>query len=98
VTVEYHGVPGKAAGFVEAACDLESMRKRNGALSWGLMQDSAEPALWQEFFFEESWLEHLRHHHRVTRGELKIEARVRKFQTDDVPVRIRHLLAQRHSH
>ncbi len=98
VTVEYHIDPERAHAFVEAARELEAMRKRNGALSWGLMQDSAEPAVWQEFFFEESWLEHLRHHHRVTRGELKIEARARALQTDGVPVRIRHLLAQGHSH
>ncbi|HEK1011596.1 TPA: MFS transporter [Pseudomonas putida] len=96
VTVEYHIDPAQAEAFTQAARDLEAMRKRNGALSWGLMQDSSEPTLWQEFFFEESWLEHLRHHHRVTRGELKIEARVRTFQTEDVPVKIRHLLAETH--
>lgn len=93
VTVEYHVEPGKVDAFQQAARDLEAMRKRNGALSWGLMRDSADPQLWVEFFFEESWLEHLRHHGRVTRGELKIEARVRQLQTDGVPIRIRHLLA-----
>ncbi|AVH36314.1 MFS transporter [Pseudomonas monteilii] len=93
VTVEYHIDPAKAEAFQLAARELEAMRKRNGALSWGLMRDSADPALWLEFFFEESWLEHLRHHHRVTRGELKIEARVRMLQTDGVEVKIRHLLA-----
>ena len=93
VTVEYHIAPAKAEAFQQAARELEAMRKRNGALSWGLMRDSADPALWLEFFFEESWLEHLRHHHRVTRGELKIEARVRMLQTEGVEVRIRHLLA-----
>lgn len=96
VTVEYHIDPSKAEPFLEAAAALQAMRKRNGALSWGLVQDSAEPALWQEFFFEESWLEHLRHHHRVTRAELKIEARVRRFQSEAVPVKIRHLLAASH--
>lgn len=93
VTVEYHIEPSRTAAFQVAARDLEAMRKRNGALSWGLMRDSSDPHLWLEFFFEESWLEHLRHHHRVTRGELRIEARVRQLQTAGVPVRIRHLLA-----
>ena len=93
VTVEYHVEPDKVEAFQHATRELEAMRKRNGALSWGLMRDSADPHLWLEFFFEESWLEHLRHHHRVTRGELKIEARVRMLQTDGVEVRIRHLLA-----
>ncbi|MDR6710560.1 MFS family permease/quinol monooxygenase YgiN [Pseudomonas hunanensis] len=93
VTVEYHIEAAKADAFQVAARELEAMRKRNGALSWGLMRDSADPLIWMEFFFEESWLEHLRHHHRVTRAELKIEARVRQLQSDGVPVRIRHLLA-----
>ena len=93
VTVEYHIDPTKAEAFQLATRELEAMRKRNGALSWGLMRDSADRALWLEFFFEESWLEHLRHHHRVTRGELKIEARVRMLQTEGVEVKIRHLLA-----
>ncbi|MFB4394694.1 MULTISPECIES: MFS transporter [unclassified Pseudomonas] len=93
VTVEYHIAADKVAAFRLVARDLEAMRKRNGALSWGLMQDSSDPCQWQEFFFEESWLEHLRHHHRVTRGELKIEARVRQLQTEGVPVKVRHLLA-----
>jgi quinol monooxygenase YgiN len=98
VTVEYRIDPAQAEAFTQAARELEAMRKRNGALSWGLMQDSAEPSVWQEFFFEESWLEHLRHHHRVTHGELNIEARVRTFQSEGVPVKIRHLLAGTHTH
>jgi hypothetical protein len=40
----------------------------------GLTQDSETLGHWLEFFVDESWLEHLRHHQRVTRGELKIEA------------------------
>lgn len=96
VTVEYRVEAANTETFLAAASELEAMRKRNGALSWGMMRDSADPQLWQEFFFEESWLEHLRHHQRVTRSELKIEARVRRFQVDGVPVRIRHLLAAGH--
>lgn len=92
VTLEYDIDPAQATGFQQAARELEHMRKRNGALSWALMQDSGNPRLWIEFFFEESWLEHLRHHQRVTRGELKIEAAVRHFQTAGVEIRVRHYL------
>ncbi|BAU76049.1 MFS transporter [Metapseudomonas furukawaii] len=90
VTLEYDIAPEKVAAFKAAALELEHMRKRNGALSWGLMQNSSNPRLWLEFFFEESWLEHLRHHGRVTRGELRIEASVRQFQTEGVEIRICH--------
>ena len=45
--------------------------QRRGVL--GLVQDSGNRRLWLEFFIDESWLEHLRHHQRVTRGELRVE-------------------------
>ncbi|MNZ76002.1 hypothetical protein D3C78_944950 [compost metagenome] len=92
VTVEYHIAPEYAAEFQRAMGELELVRRRNGALSWGLMQDSSNPRLWLEFFFDESWLEHLRHHQRVTRGELKTEAAVRRLQSEGVDIRIRHYL------
>ncbi|WP_034004083.1 MFS transporter, partial [Pseudomonas aeruginosa] len=60
--------------------------------SWGLVQDSGNRRLWLEFFIDESWLEHLRHHQRVTRGELRVEAAARRFQSAGVEVRIRHYL------
>ncbi|MCW3481909.1 MFS transporter [Neisseriaceae bacterium JH1-16] len=92
VSVEYDIAPERAADFLRCMAELEQMRRRNGALSWGLMQDSGDPRRWLEFFFDESWLEHLRHHQRVTRGELKIEAAVRRFQTAGIEIRIRHYL------
>ncbi|MNM95747.1 enterobactin exporter EntS [compost metagenome] len=92
VTVEYHIAPEHAAEFRRTMAELELVRRRNGALSWGLMQDSSNPRQWLEFFFDESWLEHLRHHQRVTRGELKIEAAVRRLQSEGVDIRIRHYL------
>ncbi len=36
--------------------------------------------------------DHLRHHNRVTRAELKIEAAARQYQIDGKPPTIRHLL------
>ncbi|MCY1367409.1 Transmembrane secretion effector [compost metagenome] len=56
------------------------------------MQDSENPHQWLESFVDESWLEHLRHHQRVTRGELRVEAAARQFQTPGVNIRIRHYL------
>ena len=64
--------------------------QRRGVL--GLVQDSGNRRLWLEFFIDESWLEHLRHHQRVTRGELRVEAAARRFQSAGVEVRIRHYL------
>ncbi|MDB5981610.1 MAG: transporter [Pseudomonas sp.] len=93
VTVEYQVAPEHWAEFQTAMQDVRRMRQRNGSFSWGLVQDTEHAQRWLEFFFDESWTGHLRHHSRVTRAELKIEAAARRFQRDDTPIHIRHLLA-----
>ncbi|MGH8432949.1 MAG: MFS transporter [Pseudomonas sp.] len=95
VTLEYDIAPEHWAAFQQAMVEVRGMRKRNGSISWGLVQDSESPRRWLEFFFDESWLEHLRHHNRVTRGEQRIEAAARHYQTAGVEVRVRHLLVVR---
>ncbi|CRQ61239.1 enterobactin exporter EntS [Pseudomonas aeruginosa] len=84
VTLEYDIDPQDAAAFQAAMVEVRAMRRRNGAVSWGLVQDSGNRRLWLEFFIDESWLEHLRHHQRVTRGELRVEAAARRFQSAGV--------------
>lgn len=93
ITLDYCIAVEDAAAFRQAMHAVRHTRLRNGAFSWGLVQDSEDPRRWQEFFFDESWLEHLRHHGRVTVAEQRIEADARRYQQADVPVRIRHLLA-----
>ncbi|CDF85622.1 hypothetical protein PKB_4297 [Pseudomonas knackmussii B13] len=93
VTLEYRIAAEQQDAFRAAMQDVRRMRQRNGAFSWGLVQDSEDPTRWLEFFFDESWLEHLRHHGRVTRAEQAIEAAARRFQEEGVAVQIRHLLA-----
>lgn len=92
VTLQYDIDPLQAADFRRAMSEVARMRRRNGAFSWGLAQNSENPRHWQEFFFDESWLEHLRHHGRVTHAEQRIEAAARHFQTPGVPLRIEHFL------
>lgn len=92
VTLEYDIPVEQAQAFQQAMNPVRRMRQRNGSFSWGLVQDSENPRLWCEFFFDESWVGHLRHHERVTRAELKIEAAARQFQSEGVAVRIRHFL------
>ncbi len=69
VTLEYDADPENAAAFQDAMRDVRGMRKRNGAISWKLVQDSENPRHWLELFVDESWLEHLRHHQRISLGK-----------------------------
>lgn len=92
VTLEYDIDPQHIRAFTQAMSPVRRMRQRNGSFSWSLVQDSENPRRWCEVFYDESWLGHLRHHQRVTRAELKIEAAARRYQTEGVQIGIRHFL------
>jgi MFS family permease len=92
ITVEYEIELANINAFKKAMQEVRSMRSRNGAFSWQLMQDTENSQLWIELFFDESWHDHLRHHSRVTRAELKIESIARRFHVSGKPIRVRHLL------
>ncbi len=66
VTIEYRVDPANRAPFVAAMQEVREMRRRNGAYFWELYHDSADPARHVETFMDESWIEHLRQHERVS--------------------------------
>lgn len=92
VSIEYQVLADNTEAFKLAMEEVRDMRHRNGSFSWQLMQDTQNPMKWIEVFFDESWHDHLRHHSRVTRAELKIESAARRFQVEGIPVQIRHFL------
>lgn len=93
ITVEYQIDPAHIKAFFAAMTDLESERRRDGAISWGVFHDAAVPGRVIEYFMEESWLEHLRHHERVTQADREVQARVNRFHTGDEPPRVTHYVA-----
>jgi len=93
VTVEYRVDPARAAEFLSALDELARERRRDGAYAWSVFQDASQPDRFVECFFEESWLEHLRHHERVTAADRDIQARVRGFHLGSAPPLVTHLLA-----
>jgi hypothetical protein len=93
VTVQYRIDPARAQEFRLAMGALERERRRNGAFAWGLYQDAADPALFLEYFLEESWLEHLRHHGRVTQADRDQQAQAHEFHVDETPPKVSHYLA-----
>jgi MFS family permease len=93
VTLEYQVDPADAGEFAQAMSEVARIRRRNGAVSWGLFNDAENPRKWLEFFIDESWVEHLRHHRRMTRADVDVEAAARRFQAAGVPPVVRHFLA-----
>jgi predicted MFS family arabinose efflux permease/quinol monooxygenase YgiN len=93
VTVEYRVAPENGAAFVAATRELARIRRRDGAISWGLFQDAAKPERYVESFVVESWVEHLRQHQRATAADREISDRVRAFHVGREPPRVDHLIA-----
>jgi len=93
VTVDYRIDPKDAAVFLEALRTLADARRRDGAFAWGIFEDVGDPGRYLEYFMEDSWLEHLRHHERVTESDRVVQELVHAWhQGGDAP-RVSHFLA-----
>src|SRR5690606_9158373 len=92
ITVEYRIAPEDRDDFVAAMRELRRIRRRDGARRWTLMQDLQEPDRWIERFHSPSWIEHLRHYHRITVADAEIERRALAFHRGPEPPRVRYLL------
>lgn len=93
VIVEYEIDPAQASEFVTTMDELKAARRRDGAYAWGLFEDVSTPGRYIEYFVEESWLAHLRHHERVTKADSVIQDRVRAFHVGEGEPRVTHYLA-----
>lgn len=93
VHVEYRIAPGDADAFIAAAQGMERIRRRDGALSWGLFEDPDSSGRYVETFVVESWAEHMRQHHRGTAGDAPLFERVRAYHRGDGPPRVTHWIA-----
>ena len=95
ITVEYLVPRATAVPFVAAMEELRRIRRRDGALHWGLYEDVARPERWLETFTVASWLDHLRQHERLTMTDAAVEARARSFHVGETPPLISTLIVHR---
>ncbi len=97
VTITYRVQGDKRDEFVAAMQDVREMRRRNGAYYWQLFHDSEDPARYIECFMDESWIEHLRQHERVSVADREIQQRAKRFMVEGESTRSSHWLADRES-
>lgn len=93
VTIEYKVRPGDREAFVAALAQLSQERRRDGAYQWGMSEDAADPCSIMEWFFVESWAEHLRQHQRVSHADADVQAAAVRFHSGSEPPRVSHYLA-----
>jgi MFS family permease len=93
VTVEYHIDPADFAAFADAMDPVRRTRYRDGATTWLLTQDTADPTRWVEIFTVDSWAEHLRQHDRVTVADRRLQVRATAFHRGPGRPIVSHLVA-----
>jgi hypothetical protein len=72
---------------------LSHERRRDGAYAWGISEDAAARDRILEWFFVESWAEHLRQHRRVSKADADLQAAVATFHAGPSPPKVSHYLA-----
>ena len=85
VTIEYRINPARAASFRDLMQESRRSRLRQGALSWELLRDIADPARYIEQIIDESWTEHLRRFDRVTAADVALRDKKLAFHLGETP-------------
>jgi len=80
VEIKYRIDPSDADKFLYfMRTEIRRMRRRNGAITWGLFQDTDDEHYFVEVFVEESWIQHLRSRGRLTKDDMDIINKARLF-------------------
>jgi len=95
VTVKYVIDPAKAPEFLRQIHKYERVRRRDGAISWGIFVDTEAPNTYLESFKVDSWAEHERQHNRFTQADSEVEKQVLRYAIK--PVEVQHYIYARES-
>jgi MFS family permease len=93
VTVKYVIDPAKAPEFLRKIHKYQRIRRRDGAISWGVFVDTETPSIYLESFKVDSWAEHHRQHNRFTLADREIEKQVLSYALQ--PVEVKHYIYAR---
>jgi len=72
---------------------LSQSRRGDGASSWGINEDLADPGALLEWFIVDSWHEHLRQHQRISHAAASVQAALQRLHQGTEPPAVRHLLS-----
>jgi MFS family permease len=93
VTVEYRVAAAQQVAFYQVMATIQLIRRRDGAMRWGLFRDAAEPERFLETFVVRSWAEHMRQHERVTVADREVEQRALELQQPGTTPVVAHFIA-----
>lgn len=96
ILIEYRVAKENREAFLRAITLLSRERRRDGAYGWGITEDAADPERILEWFMVESWAEHLRQHHRVSKADADVQEQVRSFHKGMEDPVVQHFLTIDH--
>ena len=97
ISLEYRIDPANAEEFTKAMQALSQIRRRDGAIRWGLFQDLSDPGCFLETQIVESWAEHKRQFERVTNSDRYIEEHVRSFHIGEKPPKVSQMIYSKYT-
>jgi predicted MFS family arabinose efflux permease len=92
ILIEYRIAKDKQSAFLQSLDRLSQERRRDGAYSWGVTEDAADPERIVEWFMVESWAEHLRQHKRVSKADADLQRETASFHIGPNAPVVRHFL------
>ena len=90
VSIDYRVSAENFPAFTRAIHEMQGVRRRDGAVRWGIYRDAADPEHLNETFVMESWLDYLRSRERTTAADQSVRAQVWALHTGPEPPKITH--------
>lgn len=94
ITLEYQIDPGRREEFESIMAESRSARLRQGAVSWGLFEDTQQPGRFVEYFACDTWADYLRRFDRFTAMDERLQSMRYAFHLGDAPPRISRFIAK----
>jgi hypothetical protein len=92
VEIEYRVDQDNARAFHGVMQEVQLSRQRNGAYSWTIARDIADPEIWIERYHCPTWLDYLRQRSRSTQSDRSLHQRAMAFHMGPDPVHVRRML------
>ncbi|MCB1674976.1 MAG: MFS transporter [Halioglobus sp.] len=92
ITIEYVIRQADIAEFLAAMTEWRRVRRRDGARSWRLLRDLADPEVWVERYETPTWLDYVRHNSRMTHHDAAISKRLRALHCGPDRPRVRRMI------
>lgn len=77
ITIRYVIREADIVEFMGVMVERRRVRRRDGARSWRLLRDLADPEVWVERYETPTWLDYVRHNSRMTHHDAAISEHIR---------------------